>query len=436
MRTEMQWQRRGVVLGAALLLGLGLAGLSACGGSKESSNGTGSLRLLNATSGYASLDLAVDTAAVNTGLAYGAVGSYGGANSSGATTVVSSTGSTAALSSVSRSLAKDGHFTLVAYGSSGALKTFVLQEDVAAPAGGLTNLQVLNLAPDAGAVDVYLTGSTDALAGATPLAANLGAGSSLPYTNVTAATYRLRVTGSGDKTDLRLDVNGLVLGGAQVVSLILSEGVGGVLVNSVLLVQQGKAAALTNTQARLRVVSAVSGAGIVTADVAGTAVASAVVAPNIGSYTQVIGSSGAPVALTVNGNPVAVANLALSAGGDYTLLVWGNAAAPGVTLLTDDNRYPATVGSAKLRLVNATSGAPVALTLKADFSAVAQSVTQGQASAFTSVVASTSMRLDVSSGSNASVYSLTGATITGKGLYTMYILGDSAAPVADLRKDR
>ncbi len=436
MRTEMQWGRRGVAgVAAALLLGLGLAGLSACGGSKSSSSGSGNVRLLNATSGYASLDLAVDAAAVNTGLAFGAVGSYASANSNGAATVISSTGSTAALSSVSRSLAKDGHFTLVAYGSSGALKTFVLSEDVAAPVAGLASLQVVNLAPDAGAVDVYLTGSTDTLDNATPLAANLGVANSLLPAPVTAGTYRLRVTGNGDKTDLRLDASGLVLGGAQVASLVLSESLGGVLVNSVLLVQQGKAAALTNTQARLRLVSAVSGAGSVTLNVAGTALVGGV-SPNVGGYGQVLGSSGAPVLLAVNGKPVAVANLALSPGGDYTLLVWGDAAAPGVTLLTDDNRYPATITGAKLRLVNATSGAPVAFTLKADFSVVAQSVAQGQASALTNVLASSNMRLDVSSGSNAAVYSLTGATISGKGLYTMYMLGDSAAPVADLRKER
>ena len=104
--------------------------------------------------------------------------------------------------------------------------------------------------------------------------------------------------------------------------------------------------------------------------------------------------------------------------------------------MVDDNRFPTVTGGAKIRLVNATAGTATALTMKADFSAVADTVAQGQASAYANVTASSAMRIDVSSASNPSIYTLTGATIAAKGLYTVYMLGDSAAPVGDPRKVR
>ena len=424
------------VFTAGLLAGVGL--LTACGGgSSNSSSGNASVRLLNATSGYASLDLALDTKAVNTAVLFGASGSYGSAASSGVATVITNTGSTAALSTVNRTLTKDAHYTLIAYGSPGALLTRVIQEDTSAPASGLTSLQIINLAPDAGPVDVYLSGSTDALDGATAVASALSSGGSLPITNITSGTYRLRVTGSGDKTDLRLDVQGVVLTSAKVATLLLSNGVGGVLVNGVLAEQQGAAKALVNNQARVRVIAAVTSGATVSATVGSTTVASAVLTPNIDrTYTQVPTSTGAPVTVVVNGVQQVLANQVFTAGADYTLWVSGAAASPVVSLVADDNRYPTVSGNARMRLVNATSGAPASYTLKSDFSAVANSVAQGQASAYANVAASTTARLDVSTGSNATLTPLTGVTIAAKGLYTMYLIGDSSAPVTDFRKER
>jgi hypothetical protein len=431
MQTGLRWAKMALVMG----VGAGVALLAACGGNSNSS-GSASVRLLNASSGYSALSVAFDGATASSTQAFGGASAYLTAGSSGASTAISDTSSTSALSTTTRTFSKDSHYTLLAYGSSGALKTDLLEEGVAAAATNVTSLQVLHRAPDAGSVDVYLTGNTDSLDTATALTTSLGVGSNLSYTAVTSGTYRLRVTGAGDKTDLRLDVTGLVLASTQVANLVLTEGVGGVLVNGVLLVQQGTATPLVNTMARLRVVSAVASAASVTAAIGSTTVASAVISPTIGNYTPVTGSTSAPLNLAVNGAVVAAANLALLPGGDYTLLVWGSAAAPQVTLVVDDNRYPTVTGGAKIRLVNATSGTATALTMKADFSAVADTIAQGQASAYANVASSTTMRIDVSSASNPSVYTLTGATITAKGLYTLYVLGDAAAPIAELRKVR
>ena len=423
--------------------GLAAGLLAACGGSGGSSDGASNVRMVNATTGYPSLDLAIGTVTVNQGLTIGSVGAYASVANTALSTVVTATGSAAALSSITRTFLKDAHYALVTYGAAGALKTALIPEDVAAAAATQASLQVMNLASDAGALDIYLTGSTDLLDSATANVASVAAGSTAAYSTLTAATYRLRVTGPGDKTDLRLDVPGLALASTQVATLILSQGAGGVMVNGLLLLQQGAATALANTRARVRLVSGVAGGAVVTASVGGVTVASGVGSPYLPpGYTQVGASAQAPVALAVgplNGAQVAVAvpNQALAAGGDYTLLVWGSVAAPQVTLVTDDNRFPTVAGSAKLRLVNVTTGAPAAMTLKADFSAVASSVAQGQASAYGNVSASTSARLDVvSAGSSALIAPLTGIPLVAKGLYTMYMVGDSAAPVGQFTRER
>ncbi len=427
------WMR--VAMMASLV---GAAVLSACGGGSSSSSGKANLRLLNASPAYPSLDLQAAGVAVDTGVAYGTVGAYAAVGDTSVATVVNNTGSTTGLSTATRSLTKDVNWTLVTYGSLGALKTALIREDVVAPAAGLTSLMLLNYAPDAGAVDIYLTGSTDTdLTSFTPIA-TVAAGSGVGYLSVASGTYRLWVTGTGDRTDLRLDKQGLVLGSAQVDSLVITEGAGGMLVNSVLVQQQGTATALTNTMARVRVVSATSDRGSVTVNVAGTPVVSSVASPEIGAYTLVTASTQAPVTASVNGTALAVANQSLAFGGDYTMLVWGSAGAPKFSMIADDNRYPTVSTNAKIRLVNATSGPSNSLTLLADLSPVANNVAQGAGSAYASVLANNQMQLNVSSATVASIYSsgTNGTPVLAKGLYTVFMLGDSGAPVAQVRKDR
>ncbi len=430
----MRWMLRA----AGWLALAGSMALAACGGGDDDGDGAAQLRLLNASTGYAALDLYVDDTLKNSAVAYGTQGAYvdvGTTDSLG--TVITSNGSGTALSSSSRSFVKNVAYTLVAYGWQGALKTALIEESSSAAASGKSALTVLNLAPDAGTVDVYVTGSDETLDDATAVATGVAGSASVSGISLGVGSFRLRVTGSGDKSDLRLDVPGLVLASTQVATLILTPGPGGVLVNGLLAVQKGSVTALANPQARARVVAAVSGNGKVTATVNGSVLASAATSPSIGAYTLIAGSATAPVVLSVNGTALSVAAQAMPAGGDYTLLVWGDATAPQVTLIADDNRLPTVTSNAKLRLVHGVAGLDAPLTLTADFSAVAGNVAQGQASAWAQVPASTAMRIEVSSPlSTTPLYALTDASIAAKGLYTVFMLGDSSAPQAVLRKDR
>lgn len=439
----MRW----MVRAAGWLALAGTVALTACGGNSSGSNGTAQLRLLNATNGYpsttagyAALDLYIDGTlqSSDSAVAYGAPGSYVGVDTTDSRlTVITAGGQTTALSSSSRSFVKDISYTLVAYGWAGALKTALIEEDTSAADSGKSKLTVLNLASDAGSVDVYVMGTGDSLDSATPLASGVAGGSSVASLNPGVGTFRVVVTAASDKSDVRLDATGLTLASTQVGTLMLTSGSGGTLVNALMALQKGTVTALNNTKARARVVGSVSGNGKVTLQAMGSTLASVATSPSIGSYALIDGSSSAPVTVNVNGTAVAVANQALTAGGDYTLMVWGDAAAPQFTLISDDNRLPSVTSNAKLRLVHGVAGLTAPLTLAADFSAVASSVAQGQASAWANVTASSSMRLEVTSPlTSTPLWTLTDATLTAKGLYTVFMLGDSSAPQAVLRKDR
>ena len=105
--------------------------------------------------------------------------------------------------------------------------------------------------------------------------------------------------------------------------------------------------------------------------VGGQSVLSAATAGVIGSRYTLLDAGSVPVTLTVNGVAVPVANVDLTAGADYTLLVWSNANGPQTSLINDDNRLPASGATmTKLRLLNGMSTLAAPITLSVDFSPV------------------------------------------------------------------
>ena len=114
--------------------------------------------------------------------------------------------------------------------------------------------------------------------------------------------------------------------------------------------------------------------------VGGKSVLAAATAGVIGSRYTLLDSGSLPVTLTVNGAAVAVPNVTLQAGADYTLLVWSNAQGrrPASWSTTTVCRPAAAV--AKLRLLNGMSTLAAPLTLSIDFSPVIEGTLIGQVS--------------------------------------------------------
>lgn len=410
--------------------------LAACGGGGSDSSSITQIRLLNASSGYGSLDLSIDNTTTNANVAYASAGTYANIATSGATAALQTSGVGTTLVSSSPSLTAGSSYTMIAYGWAGGVRTSLLQESEEAPASNKSKLLLLNLAPDAGALDVYVTAAADSLDNATALATNIAGGSSSGYTTINSGTYRVRLTGTGNKNDLRLDIPAVTVASAGVSTLIVTATEGGVLVNAIQLEQKGGVTNLAGTVARARVVAAVSGNATVGATLGGTSILPVSVAPTIGDYRTVAAGSAA-IGVSVNGAPLTIANPTLKAGGDYTLLVWGDAASPQLTVLADDNRLPSTSGNAKIRLVNGVASLNTGLTMTLDYSAIATNVIPGTSSAITSVASSASSLLSISSPTSGTpVYSVSALPVVANGVYTVFMMGGSNAMVGTLRRER
>lgn len=361
--------------------------LTACGGGGGGDSNT-QVRLLNATRSYAQLDLSVNDKTINSKVAYASAGEYASVDTNATATRVLTSDTGTSISATTPTLTGGSNYTYITYGFAGSVRTSLLEESQTAPEANKAKLLVLNLAPDAGALDAYITTAANcALTSDTALTTNLQGGAGSGYIQVNSGTFRVCVTGYNKRSDLRLEIPAVTLDSASVNTLILTASEGGVLVNGITMVQKGAVKNFANTLSRVRTVAALSAAGQVTSSVNGQSMFNSAISPLISDYIAT--ASGAPTqfSIAVNGTARTFTAPTLVAGKDTTLLVWGDPADPKLAVLDDDNRLPTVSGDVKVRLVNAlpTSGAG----LNVAFGSVASNVAAGSASTFGTTTSST-----------------------------------------------
>jgi Domain of unknown function (DUF4397) len=429
----MKLFRRTLTLQRVLALALGATLLVACGGGADRTKAQ--VRLVNASSGYASLDLRVDNELRQGAVSPGNSAAYVEADPGKAFTLHVA-GSGTSLLSFTPSVSARRYYSVLAYGSLGALKQLVLDDNAGAPDNNRALLRVVNAAPDAGALDVYLTGTDDSLAASVPQQAAAAVDAVGAWLTVNSGSYRLRVTAAGSKTDLRLDVPALALASRQVATLVISPTSGGVLVQGLLLSQQAEITPQAATQARVRVASGLSDAGIASLRLGGTAIFANVTAPAVTGYTLVPAGEQA-VVVGVNAATLPSDTRTLVVGADYTVLVYGSPAAPVVAWVNDNNTLPSDRARAKIRLVNGLAGLPGNLSMSADFTPVADNVAAGAASAYDLIDATTTGRLSVTAAGVAlPLFGIGEQSFAAAANYTVFLVGSPTAPVGIVRKDR
>lgn len=420
---------------------LTLALLNGCGGGSLDTDS--SVRLVNATSEYTTLDLYAGSDRVSAGVASNSVGGYATLSAGTYTFNLKSGGSTATAASTSREAVKKKHQTLVAYTTGGALTTEYLSDEESAPSSGTAKLRLFHTAAaDAGNVDLYVV-NTPCADLQTSTAAALATGVSglqSSHVEVSAATggtaYHVCITATGDKTALRLDIPALTLSNQQIATLILTRSAGGVLLNGLLLNQQGTLTPALNSSARVRVAANASAAGTVTATVGAVSLGLNYTSPAVGSY-KLVPAGALALSLTVSGTTTAVNSLSAAAGNDYTLLVTGAAAAPVATLIADNNTpSTSTARPVKLRLVNGLNGGTASATLAYNYDQVGDGAAALSANSPSFVASSAALaRLEASFGGTSLVVGTTITLESGK-VYSLFLLGDSASPQTILRADR
>ncbi len=432
---------------AALAVGMTLALLHGCGNQDANQ---GDVRIVNATTDYATLDLYTqDSNGTNNlvvgGTAAGAVSSYTGLDKAAYTFNIKSGTGAGVAATTTGTVNKSNHYTLVAYLTGNALATTYLTDEEAAPSSGNAKLRIFNAASnEAGSLDVYLT--TNPCNAMTITDTALAAGVSAlqdTFSQVSATSagtaWHVCVTASGDKGDLRLDIPALTLKDQEIATLILTRTAGGVLLNAALLDQQGALTPYSNSIARVRMVADAASGALVSATVNDVSLGADAGSPSVSQYTTV--PAGALTA-TISIGDVALSGITLpaaTAGADYTLLVAGSLAAPSVALLQDDNT-PSTSASlpVKVRVVNGLNGIVGTVSSTVDSRIVGSNVAFAAASTYTAIAASTgtsTSTVSVTAGSAVQA-PLTGQTFSSGGVYTLFVYGDVDTPQVALSADR
>ena len=452
-------------LSLAALVALPL--LHACGGSTSNSTGSGSVRLVNATSEYASLDLIGPSGnGVSTGVVPFIPGSYGGVDAGTPTLSFKDTNTGVTVAPpVSYAIGKDTSYSVVAYVSpEGVLTGALLGESEAAPTtAGRAKLRIYNtiynrtVPNDTDKLDAYVATTNCAdpaaikVAGGTP---PLSSFVEIPAT-ATGTTYHVCITGTGtsDRSDLRLDVPALTLKDQQITTLVLTPTPGGVLINGVQVNQQGAVTAQKNLSARVRLVADAAGGGNVSVDVGGTPF-TPLPSPKDSVYVLVPAStSGVLASARINGGPAATASVTPAPGTDLTLLVTGTTAAPVITPIADNNR-PSTNAAApvKVRVVNGINGLPAGsgidlsvnnllaasnVLFRNASTPVTTTATTAAAASSYQVTSTTPVLVNGAAPASTSVVKASGsdAVLTAGKVYTVFVLGDVNNVTSVLRQD-
>ena len=436
---------------AALAVALTLPLLNACG--LDDAN-QGKVRILNATTEYATMDLydvdsKNDSNLLLSGTPSNTASGYANLEQGSYTFNLVGAGGSSTAGSATGSVNSGDHYLVIASLTGGALQTQFLSEEETAPTSGNAKLRLYNAgASEAGAVDVYVTShDCNALQDTDTALATAVSGLQTTFNQILAqssgTTWNICVTANGDKTSLRLAANQVKFTDQQITTLVMTHTSGGTLLNGMLVDQQGGLQVFANTLARVRVVADAASAATVAASSAGIAFPTAV-SPAVGAY-QAVPSGAVATALAIGGVALADPGLNFTAGADYTLFVAGTAAAPTVTLFTDSNNASISTSlPVKMRLVNGVNGLDSPASLTSDGTVVADSVAFGAASAYTNVASSDNAAdLETFSGS-LSLWSATSQTLTSGSVYTVFLLGDytpAAVPPATpahgvLRQDR
>jgi hypothetical protein len=428
----------------AVLATLTTSLLAACG-SGSGGSGSTTVRAINLTSDLPSLDMYLGGTKQFSALTTGALSNFITLDANTYAVNINSAGNVSTLFTNSYSLTKDAHFTNVVWGSQAALRVSALPEDYDTTliTTGNAKLRVLNATVETGPVDIFLTAPGADLTAGPALISNVPSGSLTGFFDIAAtnSTYQLRITSRGNPKDVRLDISAVTMTAGQYQTLVITAGTGATLVNGQVIVQQGAVTALVNAQARVRFASSVDANGSVAVKVGTTSLSpGGLISTAQSAYTSV---SAGNVGLTITVNGVQQVTtpqaLTLASGTDYTLLVYGPAANPQVSIIVDDNRLPLLVGKTKIRVVNGVAALD-ALTLTVGNVVPVETsyVSAGNGSTYALIDSDLAASITIGSGTIPVIYTSLrppGDQLVSQSVYTLFVLSGGAKPVAVLRKD-
>jgi hypothetical protein len=206
---------------------LALAGIVTAGCSDANDpNSEAQVRALHAAATVANVDVLVGGTVQAPNISYRAESQYRAVGAGKQKVQVRQNGTTTALVESEPTLTDGAKYTIVVVKSEGNTSFLLLRDDAEAPPSGKAKLRVVNVAPAAPKVDVYVTAPGANLANATAAATNLDQNAATQYAALSAGTYQLRFTSPGTKTVL-YDAGNVVLAAGQTRTLVIVDKNGG-----------------------------------------------------------------------------------------------------------------------------------------------------------------------------------------------------------------
>jgi hypothetical protein len=322
---------------------------------------------------------------------------------------------------------------LVVYGGQSSVGVGLLQNDIPTSSTGNAKLRVASYAVGIGTFDVYMTLPTEDYRSVEPKLRNVTGG----IFEVPVGTYTIRLTSTGTK-DLLFEMPSRAFEDRKYYNLGLYNQGSGALPNGFWVVQDDDTAPqlLTNSVSRVRAINAQATTATVNVRVGTTLAFTNIPFGGISSYTRTTAGDGS-VAFTETslGATLSAFNGTFAGGRDYSVfLAPGLAGGPVTAFRTLDTTFPPSSGKARIRLVNASSAADLALALS--FTPTTPAVATRSASNYVEVTSGAGTPVTITQGTTATpVLSLTGTDLTNGQTYTFVVSGVPGALVLTVRQD-
>ncbi|HEX4780832.1 MAG TPA: DUF4397 domain-containing protein [Usitatibacter sp.] len=411
-----------------------LAVLSGCHKGGSSQNST-DMRSLNAVPDSEPLDVLVDDDVKAAAIALGQTSGFSEFDSGTRDVKIRSSTSQSILSDKSVTFASGVFQTLLVYGHRAAIQSQLLADDITVIDSGQLRVRVVNLAPDAGPVDVYLaTPITTApvIVGATTFGTVSGSA------EVPPGSYPITITTSGTQ-DVLFQSGPQTFAAGIYYTIVVVPTQGGKQVNAVLLSQgqSGTGTFLQNPLSRMKAVNDVTDSTTINFKVDNAALllnvpfagSSSYVTTNSGTHDVQIEQSNVP------GTNIATLSNNFLAARDYSVIATGTVGSASLTALLDDNTLPST-GFAKLRFVNGLNGGGNVDVL-VNFALQTSALPFVNQSSYYQLVPSTTYTITFTTAGGVTVLAtLTNAELDAGGVYTAYLVGTASSAQIRLVRDR
>jgi hypothetical protein len=193
---------------------------AACNNSTTSPANSAEVRVINASPDAGPLDFYIGGTLAVDSLPYSFGNPYLFVQSGTIDVAVRSHNAVNVLLETSPTYSTGQFYTFIAAGTSSALSAVELVDDTTAAASGLFKLRMVHLAPAGPPMDLYLTGPTDDLNAAAPIATAIAFKGTTNYLTPPVGSERIRVTQAGTKTVL-IDSGTLAFSNGQVSTLFV-----------------------------------------------------------------------------------------------------------------------------------------------------------------------------------------------------------------------